>query len=1204
MHAMTSVGSFPSDGGEMERLIREYDWSSTSLGSIASWPQSLRTAVNIVLHSPTPLVMLWGPEGIMIYNDAYSVFAGGRHPALLGSKVLEGWPEVADLNSRVLRAGLRGDTLSFRDEHLILHRPGRPKDVWVNLDYSPLMDDDGMPAGVLAVVVETTDRILAEQALRRSQTELARVQKIGRVGGFEVDLTNGYRARRSQEYLLIHGLTDVAEEGTYEDWAKRVHPEDLARCERDFSEAVNSDAVKYSSEYRIIRPVDGEVRWIVTKAEIERDTNGRALRLVGAHIDITDRKNVEQTLRDREAELARVQQIGKVGGVEVDLRDGFRNRRSPEYLAIHGLPPEAQGETHEDWVRRIHPHDRERTERQFIDAVNGDVRDYSTEYRIIRPSDGQIRWIAVKAQIERNDHGQPLRLVGAHIDVTDSKIAEQAVRESEQRFRLVSENAPVMLWMGSADGSCLYLNRKLREFWGVSEEAVDAFDWSTTLHPDSRAAAYEIFERSMREQAPFCLEAQYRRYDGEHRLLRTDAQPRFDATGTFLGMIGVNVDITESRRNEQALKESEERFRLIANSAPVPMWVRNLDGTHAFVNQAYMEFFGLSDEAAFAFDPRQAIHPDDLPDFENEQTAGERSRQLYVLEARHRRADGQWRWLRNEVQPRLGPDETHIGFIGIAHDITVAKRAEIELRNVNETLEAQVEARTLERDRIWNVSRDMLVVCDHHGVWNNVNPAARSILGWTEAELIGRTSEWLEHPDDISRSRAEVKNLAAGRVTLRFENRIRHKDGSYRWLSWTAASQHGLIYAVARDITDEREAAETLRRTEDALRQAQKMEAVGQLTGGIAHDFNNLLQGIIGSLDLVQKRLADGRLGGVQRFVDGAMTSANRAAALTHRLLAFSRRQPLDPKPLRVNPLVISMEELLRRTTGEQIEIELVLDAELWTTLCDHNQLENSILNLAINSRDAMPNGGRLRIETSNRTIAATDKAVIRDIAPGDYVCLTVSDNGTGMTPDVAARAFDPFYTTKPIGQGTGLGLSMIYGFAHQSQGHAKIITEVGKGTSVQIFLPRHDVALDAPEHQHSQVGERLAGSGRTVLVIEDEALVRMLVVETLTELGFRSIEAEDGPSGLNILQSRQEIDLLVTDIGLPGLNGRQIADAARLVRPDLKILFMTGYAETAAMTEGTLAPGMELITKPFVIDALSDRIRTLVERPTSQKRS
>ncbi len=1204
MHAMTSVDSFPSTGGEMERRIRGYDWSATSLGPLASWPQSLRTAVNIVLHSPAPLVMLWGPDGIMIYNDAYSVFAGGRHPALLGSKVLEGWPEVADLNSRVLRAGLRGGTLSFRDEHLILHRPGRPKDVWVNLDYSPLMDDEGTPAGVLAVVVETTDRILAEQALRRSQTELARVQQIGSVGGFEVDLTNGFRTRRSREYLLIHGLTDEAEEGSYEDWAKRVHPDDLARCERDFSEAVNSNSVRYSSEYRIIRPIDGDVRWIATKAEIERDANGRAQRLVGAHIDITDRKNVEQTLREREAELARVQQIGKVGGVEVDLRDGFRNRRSPEYLAIHGLPPEAKGEPHQDWVRRIHPDDRERTERQFIDAVNGNVLDYSTEYRIIRPSDGQTRWIAVKAEIERNDLGHPLRLVGAHIDVTDSKIAEQAVREGEQRFRLVSENAPVMLWMGNAEGSCVYLNRKLREFWGVSEETVDTFDWSTMLHPDSRFAAYETFERAMRDHSPFCLEAQYRRSDGEYRLLRTDAQPRFDATGTFLGMIGVNVDITEARRNEQALKESEERFRLIANSAPVPMWVRNLDGTHAFVNEAYMEFFGLSDEAVLAFDPVQAIHPDDLPDFHHKQTAGERSRQLYILEARYHRADGQWRWLRTEVQPRLGPDETHIGFIGIAHDITVAKRAEIELRNVNETLEAQVEARTLERDRIWNVSRDMLVVTDHHGVWHNVNPAARSILGWTEAELVGRTSEWIEHPDDIERNRTEVKNLAAGRVTLRFENRIRHKDGSYRWLSWTAASQHGLIYAVARDITDEREAAETLRRTEDALRQAQKMEAVGQLTGGIAHDFNNLLQGIIGSLDLVQKRLADGRLSGVQRFLDGAMTSANRAAALTHRLLAFSRRQPLDPKPLRVNPLVISMEELLRRTMGEQIEIELVLTADLWTTLCDHNQLENSILNLAINSRDAMPNGGKLRIETSNRTIAATDKTVSRDIAPGDYICLTVTDTGTGMTPDVVARAFDPFYTTKPIGQGTGLGLSMIYGFAHQSQGHAKIVTEVGKGTSVQLFLPRHDAALGASENQHHRTAERLAGSGRTVLVIEDEVLVRMLVVETLTELGFRSIEAEDGPSGLNILQSRQEIDLLVTDIGLPGLNGRQIADAARLVRPELKILFMTGYAETAAVTKGTLAPGMEMITKPFVIDALSERIRTLVDNSTSPKRS
>jgi PAS domain S-box-containing protein len=1064
MLAKAATDTFPVASGEMALLIRGFDWSTTPLGQIDRWPQSLKTAIEIILRSPVPMVTLWGPPGIMIYNDAYSVFAGGRHPKLLGSKVLEGWPEVADLNRRVMDVGLRGETLSFRNEHLVLYRPGRPQDVWVDLDYSPLLDEHGRPAGVLAVVVETTERVRAEKALRESQ-----------------------------------------------------------------------------------------------------------------------------------AELARVQQIGKVGGVEVYLVGGFRNRRSAEYLAIHGLPPEGTNETHEGWVRRLHPEDRERTERQFLDAVRSDVRDYNSVYRIIRPNDGQVRWISVKAEIERDAEGRAIRLVGAHIDITDSKVAEQALRESEQRFRLVSESAPVMLWMGDAAGKCLYLNRTLREFWGVAEQDVASFDWNATLHPDDAATLFAAAGPAMERHQPFTAEARYRRFDGECRLVRTDAQPRFGPSGEFLGMIGVNVDVTDARHSEIALKESEERFRLIANSAPVPMWVSRLDGRRAFVNQAYMDFLGQSYEDCLVYDWRKALHPEDLTRILQEQKAGETSRKLFALEARYRRGDGQWRWLRSESQPRWGPDGEHIGFIGVAHDITAAKRAEIELRGLNETLEAQVEARTRERDRIWNVSQDLLVVADARGIWRNVNPAATAVLGWSSRELLGKSSEWLEHPEDAERTRAEQAHLAAGGRTMRFENRLRHKDGTYRWLSWTAVFHEGLIYATARDISEEKLAEEALRRTEEALRQAQKMEAVGQLTGGIAHDFNNLLQGIIGSLDRVQARLAEGRLSETQRYISGAMTSANRAAALTHRLLAFSRRQPLDPKLVKANPLIVSIEDLLRRTLGEKIELRLELAADLWPTICDQNQLENSILNLSINARDAMPDGGKLTIETGNADLLDSYKASSHGVAPGQYICVAVTDTGIGMTPDVIARAFDPFFTTKPTGQGTGLGLSMIYGFARQSDGYAKITSETGRGTTVRLYLPRHQGQEEEDAAPDPAGASDQEGGGQTVLVVEDEPLVRMLIVDVLNELGYSVLEAGDGPSGLRILQSSKSIDLLITDIGLPGLNGRQIADAARVTRPDLKVLFMTGYAESAAIADGVLAPGMQMITKPFVIDVLTNRIRDLM---------
>ncbi|TBR28330.1 MAG: response regulator, partial [Reyranella sp.] len=388
-----------------------------------------------------------------------------------------------------------------------------------------------------------------------------------------------------------------------------------------------------------------------------------------------------------------------------------------------------------------------------------------------------------------------------------------------------------------------------------------------------------------------------------------------------------------------------------------------------------------------------------------------------------------------------------------------------------------------------------------------------------------------------------------------------------------------------------------LRAAEEALRQAQKMEAIGQLTGGIAHDFNNLLQGITGSLDLVQRRISQGRLGDLDRFITGAMTSANRAAALTHRLLAFARRQPLDPRPVHVNPLVGSMEELLRRTLGERIDLELRLAGGLWLTRCDTNQLESAILNLAINARDAMPEGGQLVIETVNRAVDEVTAAAHAERVSGDYVRVSVADSGTGMDAETVARAFEPFFTTKPIGQGTGLGLSMIYGFARQSEGHVEIESEPGRGTIVHLCLPRFEgEASDeaAPDATRAVPAE----TGETVLVIEDEPVVRGLVVEVLADLGYRAIEAADGPQGLEIVQSPQRIDLLITDVGLPGLNGRQVADAARALRPDLRVLFMTGYAENAVLAAGSLEPGMTLITKPFTMEAVATRVREIIEAP------
>ncbi|HEX2801465.1 MAG TPA: ATP-binding protein, partial [Phenylobacterium sp.] len=386
-------------------------------------------------------------------------------------------------------------------------------------------------------------------------------------------------------------------------------------------------------------------------------------------------------------------------------------------------------------------------------------------------------------------------------------------------------------------------------------------------------------------------------------------------------------------------------------------------------------------------------------------------------------------------------------------------------------------------------------------------------------------------------------------------------------------------------------------RAEEALRQAQKMEAVGQLTGGIAHDFNNLLAGISGSLELLEKRLTEGRLGGVERYITAAQSGARRAAALTQRLLAFSRRQTLAPKPVDLNRLIGGMEDLIRRTVGPTVEVEVRGAEGLWTTRADPSQLENALLNLCLNGRDAMaPDGGRLTIETANRWLD-DQTAQACELAPGPYVALCVSDTGSGMSPEVMARAFDPFYTTKPLGEGTGLGLSMIYGFVRQSGGQVRIDSEVGRGTTMRLLLPQHaETAEEQAESETPAVPD--PGDGETVLIIDDEPTVRMVIVEVLEELGYAAIEAADGPSGLRILQSDTRIDLLVTDVGLPGgLNGRQVADAARQTRPELKVLFITGYAENAVVGDGRLKPGMEVITKPFVMATLAAKIRDLIDR-------
>ena len=545
--------------------------------------------------------------------------------------------------------------------------------------------------------------------------------------------------------------------------------------------------------------------------------------------------------------------------------------------------------------------------------------------------------------------------------------------------------------------------------------------------------------------------------------------------------------------------------------------------------------------------------------------------------------------------PITGEDGSIAGLYNLGVEITEQVRKELAVHRARVTLERTVDETIRDRNRMWDLSTDIMLRCGFDGKINTVNPAWKDVLGWDEKDLVGTNLLELLHPDDVDRTMEGAEVLSQGGFHTRFDNRYRHKNGNYRWIAWSTQADDRNIYAVGRDFTSERENVEALRSAEEALRQAQKMEAVGQLTGGLAHDFNNLLAAINGSLELMELRASQGRFGDIARYIDVASDAAKRAAALTHRLLAFSRQQTLDPKPTDVNRLVTGMEDLVRRTVGPAVAIEVDKAADLWVALVDASQLENSLLNLCINARDAMPGGGQIRIATANHWLDQK-AALAQQLPEGAYLSLSVTDSGTGIPPEVMSRVFEPFFTTKQPGHGTGLGLSMVYGFAKQSGGLVRIYSELGHGTTVCIYLPRHNSEAEPAPAAMNTSHEPRRNANETVLVVDDEPSVRLLIVDILQDMGYKVLEAADSAAGLALLQSPAHIDLLISDVGLPGgMNGRQMAEAGRVDRPLLRVLFLTGYAQAAVFGSGQLDEGVAVMTKPFNIDALSDRVTQML---------
>jgi len=837
-------------GSDAQALIARLDWANSPLGEARTWPQSLRTAVDIVIHSPMPMLLLWGPQLTQIYNDGFALLAGSKHPHAFGQPTHQIWPELQDFTDPIYSAVLQGQVRTYSEQRFTLQRNGIDSDFWLDLTYSPIRDENAQVAGILVTAIETNER-------RRIALEL------------EQRSAASLKAQQETEERLQLALAATDAVGTW-DW-------DI-----------------------------GEDRFIAD-----------------AH-----------------------------------------------FAQLHGIDPAMAGQLPiSDYLHGVHPEDRALIARSIKHCITHGT-EYAEEYRLLQP-DGQLRWVFARGRCYKDHHGRPIRFLGAALDLTERKNTEQALRQSQTELQLIINAMPILI---------SYVDR-------------------------------------------------------------------------------------------------EERFRLN--------------------NAAYLDWYGLTPQELYGRTVREVLG-DEAYALRAEHIAQALTGKpcCFSINTPHR--DGSIRHALMNYLPRHGSDGAVNGFYIFVIDETERKHTEEALRNLNETLEERVAART--------------------------------------------------------------KQLAE--TNQRLQNEMFERE-----------------------------------RAEDALRHAQKMEAVGQLTGGIAHDFNNMLTGIIGSLDLMQRYIADGRTEEIGRFTEAAVSSANRAAALTHRLLAFSRRQSLDRKPLNANDLIHSLEDLLRRTKGEHIELKLQLAEDVWPVSTDVSQLENALLNLVINARDAMPDGGELCIETANVYLDSSDISTLEPVKAGDYLMIAVSDNGTGMTPKVLAKAFDPFFTTKPIGQGTGLGLSMIYGFAQQSGGHVSLFSLPGQGTSVRLYLPRlHAVAEeDVLSPVISEAPPAIAGE--TVVLVEDDPAVRMLVLNLLKELGYHAHEAEDAKSALPLLESDMRVDLLVTDVGLPGMNGRQLAEIARQHRPALKVLFMTGYAQMAAERQGFLEQGMDMVAKPFSIDLLANKIRTMIGR-------
>ncbi len=1084
---------FLAGGGDLGALIRGTDWTATPLGPPDTWPQSLRSALSICLHSAFPTAIYWGDELRLFYNDAWAPIPAERHPWALGRPGAEVWPDIwGVVGPQFQDVMTRGEGFSTFDQMLPMERNGRVQETYWNYSFTPIRGEDGAVVGVFNQGHEVTDRIFTERRNR-----------------FLLELSDRIRTLSDPQAII-------------------------AAAEEALGRHLGASRVGYGEVEESARYFTTERNW----------TDGTVPGREGTHDLAGFGPDVHSSLK---------------AGIPLLIPDVAEDPRtnSPESLAA-------------------------------FDAI--DTRAAITASLV---KDGHMRAaLYVHANSPRSWTERDADLVTEVADRTWAAVertrADARLRVSEAEARAASERLQLALdagaivgtWVWDVPGDVFTADERFARSFDLDPElcrtGLPLDQVMESIHVDDRGRVSEAIAEVLGRGGDYRCEYRVRRHGGGWRWVEANGQVSFSADGAPLRFPGVLLDVTGRRETLEALRESEARLRAVFDAVPVGVVLAEAPSGRIIGGNAQVEeVFGhpvlpsedvdsYADWVAHHADGRQ-VAPESYP--LARALGGEEERP--ELEVLYQRRDGRQAWLRLIGAPIRDEIGAITGAVVACLDIDLERRTEEALRRLNETLEAQVAERTADRDRMWRLTTDMMVVARFDGIINAVNPAWTTLLGWSQSDLLGDNLVTFIHPDDIAPTEAELGKLAEGVTTFRFENRYRASDGSYRWISWIAVPDEGLVHAVGRDITVEKAHREELERTQEALRQSQKLESMGQLTGGVAHDFNNLLTPIIGALDLLQRRSVGGER--EQRLVDGALASAERAKVLVQRLLAFARRQPLQAVAVDLRTLMANMIELVDSTSGPQVKVGLDVAPGLPPVKADPNQIEMAILNLAVNARDAMPGGGTLTVSAQAEQLGRGNPP---GLSPGAYVRLSVADTGVGMDEATLKRAIEPFFSTKGVGRGTGLGLSMVHGLAAQLGGALTIKSKPGVGTVVELHLP---TTSEQAEQQASESDlDGSAGAG-TILLVDDEEIVRATTADMLADLGYIVVEADSAESALRLLDSGTRIDLLVTDHLMPGMTGTELIHELRGRRGDMPALLISGYAESDGVPTD-----FPRLTKPF----------------------